>query len=82
MSFSGSPNNFNDDELFLVGCDDSKVERNSSSGFYSSSFIQNSIKSNQNCGVLALYMLKSLISRLLYNRANYIQHIKHTKFIK
>ena len=47
-----------------------------SESIYSASFINQSVKSNSNCGILAYYMLKFLLSRLLYNKTRYLKTLK------
>lgn len=50
--------------------------RDESESIYSASFINHSIKSNSNCGILAYYMLRFLLSRLLYNKTRYLKTLK------
>ena len=76
MSFSGSPNIYMDDELFLADCTSSQNDKSSNDNTYPASFINHSKRSSTNCNTLAYFMLKSLLLRLLYNRKKYITEAK------
>lgn len=81
MSFSASPDYYNNDELFLADCTDSQ-DPSYLENTYSKSFIPLSPLTIKTCGALAFYMYQSLLLRLLYNRAKIISAAKEKAFFK
>lgn len=56
--------------------------KNDSESLYSVSFINHSQKSNSNSGLLAFYMLKFLLGRLLYSKGRYLKTLKFRALIR
>ena len=70
------------DELFLADCTPSKFDVDDSASLYSASFMDRSHKNNSNCGILAFYMLKFLIGRLMYNKTRYLKQLKFRALVR
>jgi hypothetical protein len=82
MSVSNPSVVYTVDELFLADCTPSNFDLEDSDSMYSASFMDRSRKNNPNCGILAFYMLKFLVGRLLYNKIRYLKNLKFRALVK
>ena len=49
---------------------------------YSESFLDRSHKNSADCGILAFYMLRFLIGRLMYNKTRFLKNLKFRALVK